>query len=145
MAKINGIDLDDIGYLRDQIETSFGSFSVFTTETGLPYRKTLDLFNKLEFTKKDYNNINNAYKRHIRKRKSEEDIPFRISAEEREKIRLCILSNFDSYTKFSLKHKEFNVVYLSNVIKGNLKLRSRKYFSFVKLLTKKYKLKVEFN
>ena len=145
MAKVNGVDLDDLSYFRSEIEANFGSIKVFALETNLSYRKTLSLFNDLEFSSEDYERVSEAYKKHMKSRDFKDDIPYRITDKEREKIRICILSNFKSYTKFCLKHKEFNAVYVTNVVKGNLKLRSGKYFRFVKLLTKKYKLKVEFN
>ncbi len=145
MARVNNVDLDDLEYLRCEIEANFGSLKIFALETGLPYRKTLDAFKRLEFNERDYEVIVSNYKSSMKSREDKDDIPYRITKTERERIRMCILNKFPSYTAFCRKHKEFNVVYISNVVKGNLKLRSKKYFKLAKLLTKKYKLEVEFN
>ena len=75
--------------------------------------------------------------------RSEGDVPFRISDDDRSKIRICILTSFNSYTSFCKKHKDYNVIYLTHVIKGHLKLKSLKYVNFVKLLNRKYKLDIE--
>jgi hypothetical protein len=77
------------------------------------------------------------------KKRVNKDVPNRITEDERSKIRMCILGKYNSYTEFCLKHTDYDVVYLTNVIKGNLKLKSIKYVKFVLLLQKKYKLDVK--
>lgn len=143
MAKINGIELDDIITLEEDIKKNFGSISVFATETGVSYRRVLKNFSNGDFTQEGFDKIKGAYEKNMESRDRTSEIPFRINDRERYKIRMCILKNFDSYTAFSKKHKKFDVVYLTNVIKGNLKLKSPKYASLVVLLNKKYELGIE--
>ena len=66
-----------------------------------------------------------------------------IREEDREAIRVCILINFGSYTKFHDKHEDFNMNYLSNVINGKLKYETAKYNRLVKILKRDYNLKLE--
>jgi hypothetical protein len=142
MAKIRGVEIKDIDYLRDQIKINFGSISVFSRETSLPYRRVLKALGQLEFTKEGFSEIEKAFKLSMKNR-SNQDVPYRITEDERCKIRMCILGNYNSYTDFCKKHKDYDVVYLTNVIKGNLKLKSLKYANFIKLLKRRYKLDVE--
>lgn len=67
-----------------------------------------------------------------------------IRDKDREAIRICIATwnNYKpgSLTKFSDKHKKFDMVYLSNVIGGRLKYETAKYKSLIKILKKDYNL-----
>ena len=137
--KIQGIEIEDVTFLKDQVVYNFGSIKRFSIVSGYNYRKILKNLNDLDLDKKEFGRIKELYYIHVDKNK----IPFRINNEDRAKIRLCILTSFNSYTDFCKKHEEFDVVYITNVVKGNLKLRSTKYFALIKLLKKKYKLKVD--
>tara|TARA_R110000803_G_scaffold16197_9_gene44504 strand:- start:487 stop:939 length:453 start_codon:yes stop_codon:yes gene_type:complete len=150
MTKIRGVEASDHSFLRDQIKHHFGSFSVFSRVTGLPYRRTLEVFTKLKFNKKDFDRINVAFKKNVDK----DNIPCRISEIEREKIRFCILTSYRNFSEFFRKHPEYDVVYLSNITRkerkqttkkkkqGRLKLKTTKYARLVNLLTERYGLEV---
>ena len=115
MAKINGVDLDDIIALEANIKKNFGSIAVFSLETEVSYRRTLKSFGDADFNKEGFKKIKNAYDKSMKRRGSDGDIPFRITEKERSKIRLCVLGNF----------------------------KSVKYAKLVVLLNKKYELGVE--
>ncbi len=142
MTKIKGIDIDDVLRLERDIKRNFGSVRVFCSETKMPYRRLLKVFNQLEFTEDLFNRICRTFDSNMEGR-TEGNIPCRITEDERSKIRLCILENFHSYTDFCKENEAYNVVYITNVTKGNLKLKSIKYKRLVRLMNKKYKLGVK--
>ncbi len=134
---LNGVDVDDLNSLRENIVRHFGSLSAFSRSTGFSYRLLKRTLLNLEFSKEEIDEISSIYE----EKKDPDNIPFRISEEESEKIRVCIFSNFRKVVFFCEKHSEYNSVYISNIINGKLKLRSTKYVRLVKLLEKKYDLK----
>jgi hypothetical protein len=141
MAKIGGVEIKDFKFLRDQIMLHFGTIAAFSKVTKLPYRKTLSTFRHMNVDKNYFERMEASFHKHVNRGV----VPFRISDNERNQIRICILSNFDNYTQFSETHPDFDVVYVSNVTnkKNGLKLKSKKYEELVALLNKKYKLKMK--
>jgi len=139
MTKISGVDLNDVNFLRDQIKYKFGSFKAFCNVTGIPYRSTLDAFNNLEFTKGGFKKINDAY----RKKVNGDDVLMIISDEDREAIRVFIVTKFKTYTNFCIKHPDYDVVYLTNIIKGRLRRRTSKYIGLSKVLKEKYEVEIK--
>lgn len=137
--EIKGVKIEDVEFLKDQVVHHFGTIKNFSIISGYNYRKILDNLKNLNINKEDFEEIKKKYYFFVDKNK----VPFRIHEEDRAKIRICILTNFDSYTKFCKKHKKFDVVYITNVVKGNLKLRSTKYVTLTNLLKKKYDLQVD--
>ena len=137
--KVNGIDVDDIDFLKDQVRDKYGSLRTFTAKTSLPYRRTLNLFNRLEFSEAFYINV----KRKFYETKHVEETFGRISKVDRELIRVCIMTNFKSVTAFCKKNRRFDNVYISNIISGRLKLVTPKYRKLILALEKKYNLKIK--
>ncbi len=137
--KVNGIDVDDVVFLGEQIKSHFGSIKAYCMDTRVSYRRALTMFNKLEFKKDFYEKVKSNY---YSNSKPGMAVFGRIPPEDRESIRICIVTNFKSASEFSLKHKEYNNVYISNVISGRLKTRTTKYVRLIKLLEKKYNLKL---
>ena len=134
---ICGIPIEDINKLRDDITLNFGSIHAFMKATGFPYRKSKRVLISLEFKQEEFYELKKAYKKNVDLSK----VPFRIPTEDRNKIRICIQINFINYTKFCDEYPEFNCVYITNIVKGRLKLRTEKYNSLVRIL-KKYNLKL---
>jgi hypothetical protein len=137
--KVNGIDVDDIVFLHEQIKSHFGSVKNFCMDSRVSYRRALTMFNKLEFKADFYENVKSNY---YSNSKPQMKVFGRISPEDRELIRVCVVTNFKSASKFCLKHKEYDSVYVSNIISGRLKTITPKYVGLIKLLEKKYKLKL---
>lgn len=133
---INGVKIESLNELRDNIVKHFGSLSAFSQSTGYSYRLLKKALINLEFSKEDYEEIESIYI----KENDPDNIPFRISKDDIESIRMAILSNFKKVTLFCKKHPEYNSVYISNIVNGKLKLKSKKYKGLVKLLKKKYGL-----
>lgn len=135
--KIKGVDIEEINFLRDQIKHKFGSVTVFSMETGLQYRKTLNFFTQLEVSEELYDEIKKAYYEKANDRKCS-----RISEPHREKIRICILTHYRKATEFCKKYPQFDSVYISNVIHGRLKMTTPKFIELVKVLEKKHSLEI---
>jgi hypothetical protein len=135
----NNISNGEMDFLESQIKGRYGSIRTFTSKTDLPYRRTLDLFNKLEYTEDFFNKVKGKFyeSKHI------PEMFGRINEPDRESIRICILTNFRSATAFCKKHKKFDNVYVSNIISGRLKLSTPKYRKLVSVLEKKYELLIE--
>ena len=114
--KIKGIELDDINFLKDQIIFHFGTLKSFSIQSGVGYRKLLEMLNDLELDKKSFAELKRVYKLNVDKNQ----VPFRISDEERERIRIAIVVKDSTYTKFCKKNDEFDVVYISNVVNGKI-------------------------
>lgn len=134
---LNGVKIEDLNTLRDNIIKHFGSISAFSQKTGYSYRKLKRTLLHLEFEKKDYEEIEKTYNDNV----DPDNVPFRISEEDAEKIRVCIFSHFKKVIFFCEKHPEYNSVYMSNIINGKLKLRSKKFKGLEKLLKEEYGLK----
>lgn len=119
--------------LKDKIIRKFKTISNFCSLTNLPYIKTRiilnedndEFFNSIE---KAYNSINVAENHGL------------IKEVDRNAIDRCIKDNFKNKAKFSEKHKEFNQVYISNIIGGRLTDETKKYIKLVEILTVQYNL-----
>jgi FMN phosphatase YigB (HAD superfamily) len=134
----NGIDLDEVDFLYSQIRSKYGGIKAFTVSTNLHYRKTLDLFNKQEFTSEFFNKVKDRFYKY----KNDPETFGRIDDADREAIRICILTNYRSATAFCKKHKKFDDVYISNVICGRLKLVTPKFRRLTLILKNKYNLEI---
>lgn len=137
--KINGVDIDEINKLTDNIKTHYGSLNTFSIVTGYSYGKIKAALLNLEFTKQTYDEIQAAYTKHLNKDK----VPFRISEENVNKIRICIYTNFKKVRHFCRKHPEYTEVFMSNLLNGKSKLESPRYKRLEILLINKYNLKLE--
>lgn len=138
MAK-DEISQEDLDFLKDQIKYHFRSVAAFIRASNLDYRGTLMALKYQDYSRVSYDRINNAYKKY----KLDNEYPARIHPNVQQKIRLCILTNFKSYTEFCKKHKDFDVVYISNIVNNRLKLRSSKYVQLIDVLERRYGLVVE--
>jgi hypothetical protein len=107
---------------------------MFSSIARIPYRRILDMFNRSEFDKSDFY----EYRRLLTFVRDNESPAFIITEKERQAIRLVILTNFNSYTAFCMKHGEYDVVYLTNVIRGNLLRKTEKFNKFTTFLKTKY-------
>lgn len=65
-----------------------------------------------------------------------------IKDEDRKAIRRAILNNFDSYTHFCDIHNDFNMVYISNVVKGKLLNETPKYIRLTTILKRDFGLEI---
>lgn len=142
MSKINGISLGELVRLERDIKLNFGSLYVFSKKTRISYTRILRMFGKSEFTRGGFREVKTVYNFSMEDRKGD-DIPGRISDRARRLIRIKILTKFYNYTEFCKEHPEYDVVYITNVVRGNLKLASDKYNGLVSLLTNKYNLKLK--
>jgi hypothetical protein len=139
MPKINGIDLDEVEFLSVQIKNKFGSMHEFAAEAEIAYRPILKFFNDLEVTQERFEYYTNVYK----KTKSSREFQYgRILPEHREAIRKVIQDEYKKYSNFCRKYKHFDVVYISNIVEGRLKLVTKKYVKLVRILEKRYGLKI---
>ena len=136
--EVNGIKLEELVQLERDIKTHFGSFNMFSSIARIPYRRILYMFNRSEFDKSDFY----EYRRLLTFVRDNESPAFIITEKERQAIRLVILTNFNSYTAFCMKHGEYDVVYLTNVIRGNLLRKTEKFNKFTTFLKTKYKLDI---
>jgi hypothetical protein len=67
----------------------------------------------------------------------------KIKGSDRRAIRLNILSNYHNYTEFCKDHSQFDCVYISNVVSGKLKLKSKKYNDLIQVLKEYNNLKLK--
>ncbi len=142
MAKINGVDLDELVKCEEGIIKDFGSLCVFAAMTRIPYPKILDMFRRSVFDLEFFERVVKEYEFYLSRRK-EGDVPYRISDKERSDIRITILTHFNSYTDFCKEYEKYDVVYITNVVKGNLKRKSKKYLELATLLKEEYDLEIE--
>jgi len=123
--------------LRKQIIKKFRSLSYFCLLTDLNYKKTLAYFcsldNDSDFQKEIQFNIDNT---------EVDDQHGLIRDEDRKAIRMCVLTNFKNYTEFHREHKEYDSVYLSNIVGGRLSDETEKYQNLIRLLTAEYDLDI---
>ncbi len=139
--KLYGVDFDEVNDLINDIKTDFGSIFGFANQSGYSYSVLKRTLIGMEFTREEFYDIKRAYYVH----EAENQRSFRISDEDRAAIRMCILSNFKNMKAFTKKNKEFNSVYISNVLNGKLCLRTTKFVRLENLLIKKYKLEIKLN
>ena len=140
MPKIKGVDLDDVEFLKEQIKNKFGSLHEFSAEAEIAYRKMLKFFNDFDVTKEkmDY------YQGKFKQTKSSREFQYgRILDIHREQIRQTIMTNYKSYASFCRTYKDFDVVYISNVVEGRLSMVTKQYVKLIRVLEKKYNLKLK--
>jgi len=137
--KIGEVDVEEINFLRDQINVHFGGLYCFyrTSNITMHYRHLVKFFDELQVNQEFYEKIKETFYACKKERK----IKY-ILDRDRESIRKCLRMNFDKYSHFCDKHKSFNNNYITNVIKGRLKLASKKYEKLVLLLVRKYNLEL---
>ena len=136
--RINGVDVKEIDELRDNIEKHFGSIHSFHKVSKYSYGKLKNTLLNLEFTKQTFEEIKEVYNEHL----NVDKVPFRISSEDVDKIRICIYSNFKRVKHFCDKHPEYNTVFMSNLLNNKAKLESDRFNNLVKLLERKYNLEL---
>jgi hypothetical protein len=120
--------------LREKIINKFNSIAVFCRLTGLPRNRVAIALQPDD--KGLLKEIEEAYK------KTEISEHYGVIREDHvEEIRLCINKSFKKVRHFCLKHPEYNQVYVSNILNGNLTRETKKYRDLVQLLTKEYDLK----
>jgi hypothetical protein len=137
--KVNGVDINDLEYLKELIKSHYGSIRTFCLDVWIPYRKTLNMFNKLDFSLEYYEKVKDKY---YKSTKTPMESFGRISNEEREAIRICIAINFKTASNFCSKYDSYDGVYISNIVNGRLKRRTVKFVGLLNTLDKKYKLKL---
>lgn len=138
---INGVKLEDINELRDNIKENFGSLSSFSIQTDISYFIVKKIFISLNINKEDFAFIKKTYEENVDKA----EVRGKITTEEAEKIRISIVTHFKTYRAFAKEHPEYDGVYITNVLNQRLKLKTKKYNEFINLLTTKYGLKLNQN
>jgi len=123
--------------LRKDIIFKFGSVTYFCKEAKISYRKFITFLNSKRANEEMQQNA-----RHLCDTLKIDHIKGIIRDEDRRAIRICVLTNFDSYTDFCKANKQFDPVYLSNIIKGRLKEERDKYKLLVKILERDYGLEL---
>lgn len=140
MPKIKGVDLDEVEFLKVQIKNKFGSMHEFAAEAEIAYRSMLKFFNDLDITPDKFEYYHDKFKR----TKSSRDFQYgRILDIHREQIRQIIQTHHKKYSNFCRIYKDFDVVYISNVIEGRLKIVTKKYVKLIRILEKNYGLKLK--
>jgi hypothetical protein len=116
--------------IRSQVIKKFRTLTLFSDKTGIPYVSVLCYFNT-EQCDSEHKRITDL----IETTEGVADDYLMIREKDRQAIRLCILTNFDSYSDFCRTEKGYDVVYVVNVVKGNLETETEKYRSLITLLT----------
>lgn len=120
---------------RNQILEKFTSLTYFAEKAEIDYNYLLGFLNSDKYD----SDLDHLIELFHNTEKRKENL-WKIKDEDRKAIRLCILSNYDSYTDFSRTYIDYDAVYVVNIIKGNLTSETPKYQEFVKLLTANYDL-----
>ena len=123
--------------LRQDIIRKYKSLKSFSRHHDISYNKIMLVFNTKNCSSDDLALITNTFYK-----EGDIDIDGEIRDSDRKRIRLCILSNFNSYTDFYNKHKRYNPVYITNIVKGRLVKETVKYRNLVNLLTRDYGLQL---
>ena len=120
--------------LKKDIHQKFGSLTSFSKVADVKYSKLLRVLNTQNFTGEEVIDIERKY---IDNDLSN-GVEGYISDNERKAIRLSIVTHFNSYASFCREHRRFDVVYLTNIIKGNLKMSTKKYEILIETLKNNY-------
>ena len=128
------IDIDKVK-LRKDIYNKYRTLKNFSRKTKIPYNKIMLVFNSLKDDREALLDIHYAYENTVI-----DKVEGYIIDEDREAIRICILTKFKSYTAFCSQHDSYDTVYLSNVIGGRLVEETVKYKRLVNLLKRDYGL-----
>ena len=140
--RINGIPLDDLVKLEADIIKDFGSLSIFSKATTISYDKMRSIFNKSEFTKEHFHAVKAVYDKHMEER-VDGDRPFKITKRERKAIRITILTHYYNYTEFCKEYPQYDVVYITNIVRGNIERKTLKYRRLLRFLENTYELKIK--
>jgi len=122
--------------LKSKIREKFGSLKSFCKVSNTKYKDALRILNTSDFTVEEISEMQYQY----RELDANVEIEGFISVKSRNRIRITILTHFNSYTDFCKKHYKYDVVYITNVVKGNLKRESKKYKLLIELLKREYEL-----
>ncbi len=123
--------------LREQITNKFRSLAYFCVLTETNYKKTLAYF-----CSDDYDSVLLEELQYKLDNTEVDEQHGLIRDEDRKAIRICVLTNFKNYSAFHRKHKEYDSVYLSNIVGGRLSDETEKYQNLIRLLTAEYDLDV---
>lgn len=121
--------------LRKNIIEDYRTLKAFSRITGITYNKLMLVFNTDSYDSDDLVAIKDAYSTTVVDR-----VEGFILDEDRPSIRLCLLTHFNSYTDFCKKHDSYNVIYITNVVRGRLIEATPKYLRLVNLLVRDYGL-----
>ena len=121
--------------LRDNIIKDYKTLKIFGERHNIPYHKLT-----LAINDKDASLLKKV--KHTYDSNKVNSVPGYIRVEDRKAIRICILSNHDNYTAFSKEHPLYNMVYITNIVKGNLTKETEKYKKLVLLLKMQYGLQL---
>ena len=124
----------DRGRLKKNIHSKFGSLINFSKTSDIKYNTLLRILNTNDFSGEEVIDVQNKYV----ELDLPDDLEGSISASERQAVRRAILFSFNSYTDFCNENTEYDVVYITNIVKGNLKRVTTKYSRFINLLKQKY-------
>jgi hypothetical protein len=120
--------------LKRDIYQKFGSLTSFSKVANINYNRLLRIINTQNFTGDEILEIQRLYMEND----LSNGVDGYISDSERKAIRLSIVTHFNSYTDFCREHPYFDTVYITNIIKGNLKMSTKKYEKLINILKKDY-------
>ncbi len=120
--------------LKSNIHRKFGSLTNFSKVVGVNYNKLLRVLNTPNFTGDEIHDIQRSYLDND----ISNGVDGLINDIDRERIRVAIMVKHSSYTDFCIHNEEYDVVYLTNVIRGNLKYETEKYIDLINLLKEEY-------
>lgn len=123
--------------LRKQITEKFGSLTKFSKATGVSYKRVLRIVNTPNPKQSELQDL----KEKCESFELDDDIYGLIDDLDRKVIRICILANYRSFTRFCEEHPQFNVVFITGIT-GRKKSRAKvckDYSDLLNLLKKKYK------
>ena len=116
--------------LKKRIREKFGSLSNFGIASSTSYQRVLRILNADKIKQKDYDELKEKY--HVSEMADVLDVY--IAEEDREKIRVCIMTHCRSYAEFCRVNPEYDITYLSNIVNGKLSRVTDKYIKLIELL-----------
>lgn len=124
----------DRARLKVDIHRKFSSLINFSKVSDTDYNSVLRILNSKDCTEEEIQDLYNKYDEY----NMDNGVEGFINDSDRESVRRCIMISFPNYTAFCNKHSQFDNVYITNIIVGNLKMETPKYESLIELLKSKY-------
>lgn len=123
--------------LKTEIKSKFRTISRFSEISGIPERDLRYLLSG-KMTPTRSGSLEKDIRKTVRSLEDYPDPRF-ITEFEREIVRRSIVVNFRSIRRFAEEYPEFSIAFVSNVITGRRKIRTDRFESLLRILSKNKK------
>lgn len=130
----------NISNLKKEIKTKFRTISRFAEVSEIP-EKDLRYYLSGKMSSLRSSEYEKSISRLLKLVKPGPDPRF-ITEAEREYVRTTIVLNFRSIRRFSDKNPEFTISFISNIVTGRRKIRTKRFFELLRILDRVNKIEI---